>query len=300
MAFAQQQRRPRHRSQPSLDDQVISPSLPSPNVISPEHNHITPSTTSDSETDWHVISSVLRSSSSSISPTSTTSTPHSIERHDSIEPSEPESFSSFRPSDTESFSDIDFAFGTLPAHDGTGAFVDMDQTSDEESTRQVQQLPLPDSLTPSNVLSLVQRTSPGDFDPSSPTKDIMVSSDEQLPLQQKDGHVDYNSATTHSSADHIKFTRKRRRNLDSIPTHHPSFTGTFTSIAILSAIWNNLRRLTNHLIENDTHTADAFTSLVSEATLEGCLPFGSHLHMELAAGLRPGYTSGRYDGLPGM
>jgi hypothetical protein len=85
-----------------------------------------------------------------------------------------------------------------------------------------------------------------------------------------------------------------------IPTHHPSFPGTITSFAILSAIWNNLRRLTNHLIENDTYTADAFTTLVSEATLEGCLPFGSHLHMELAAGLQPVYANRRYEGLPGM
>ncbi|SAL96214.1 hypothetical protein [Absidia glauca] len=131
-------------------------------------------------------------------------------------------------------------------------------------------------------------------------KDVTLSSDDTHSLSRQED--EYNSATTNtSSGDQINFTRKRPRNLDRIPTHHPSFPGSITSFAILSAIWNNLRRLTTHLIENDTYTADAFTTLVSEATLEGCLPFGSHLHMELAAGIRPAYnTRGYDDGLPGM
>ncbi|ORZ08891.1 hypothetical protein BCR42DRAFT_424227 [Absidia repens] len=412
MAFAQQQRRPRHRSQhsetTSEDLPIISPVQSSSNinhVLSPGPIHSTTTvtnvaptisatySTSDSETDWHVISSGLRSSSltttsslsSSGTPASRPSTSHlgSLRRDSVDQPlsSDLESFSSFRPSDTESFSDIDFAFEVLPSHDGTGAFMDddMDPTSEEETLtiQQQQQLAVEIELDPSASSSptpqnaLIQRnkktstmsrvsTSFGDFEPSSPSmpnillpyggihlpsfaaaavattsnsnnsdnvntpyasaldhptfqptvisKDLVgTSSDEYTSdtlsrQQHQHQQLEDSSSTTstNSSADQIKFTRKRRRNLDSIPTHHPSLPGTITSFAILSALWNNLRRLTNHLIENDTYTADAFTSLVSEATLEGCLPFGSHLHMELAAGLRPAYSNRRYEGLPGM
>ncbi|KAI8330501.1 hypothetical protein BC941DRAFT_440687 [Chlamydoabsidia padenii] len=294
MAFAQQQIRPRHRSQPLIttEDGLLSPSPP-PTLRS----HV-PSTSSDSETDWHVISTALRSNSSS----DTSSLPPPPQ-----DSSEPESFSSsFRPSDTESFSDLDFAFDVLPSHDGTGAFIE-DETEEEGGLvlRNMTDFE-PNSPSMPNILlpyggihrpsfvtnrSLYQQPT---FQPT--VNDDMVSSDASYSNQEE-----YNSGTTNSSADdQIQFTRKRPINLDSIPTHHPSFPGTITSFTILSAIWSNLRRLTNHLIENDTYTADAFTTLVSEATLEGCLPFGSHLHMELAAGIRPNYTNQGYEGLPGM
>lgn len=71
---------------------------------------------------------------------------------------------------------------------------------------------------------------------------------------------------------------------DSIPTHHPSLPGSATSAAIIHTVWRNLRRLTTHIIENDTTTSDTLGTLVSEATLEGCLPFGSHLHMDFSTG----------------
>ncbi|CAO3597611.1 unnamed protein product [Absidia cylindrospora] len=385
MAFVQQQRRPRHRSPPldaSTEDEISTHPIPT------NDNHIL-----SPDTDWHDISSAIRSSSSdttssfsdilppappALAPTATTSTSSilSIDRRDSLSigTSEPEWSSSFRPSDTESFSDIDFTFGALPSHDGTGAFVEQDEqdrTSEEETTRhddthleQQRQsaaeqrllvtihtaasrwstakdfeptspsmpnillpyggihLPsfaastsnrmdnlssaLPPIDTPYYSTSTLDHRVPPQFQPTVFPKDVMVSSDEQLSIplsrqlqQQEDD--DSSGATDETSADYpLKFTRKRPRNLDRIPTHHPSFPGSITSFAILSAIWNNIRRLTNHLIENDTYTADAFTTLVSEATLEGCLPFGSHLHMELSAGLRPTYANRRYDGLPGM
>lgn len=67
---------------------------------------------------------------------------------------------------------------------------------------------------------------------------------------------------------------------DSIPSHHPSILGTTRSAALLSAIWDHIRRLTSDLLDNDVNTAETFGNLVTEAAFEGCLPFGSHLHME--------------------
>ncbi|CAO3642425.1 unnamed protein product [Cunninghamella echinulata] len=165
-----------------------------------------------------------------------------------------------------------------------------------------QQQQSPSSPDHTQLNQVINSLSPH-FQPTVMPEHLILSSDEeekeginqQYKIKEKE---EEDSNTTFNSSDHIKFTRRRRRNLDSIPTHHPSIPGTMTSFAILSAIWNNLRRLTNHLIENDTNTADAFTSLVSEGTLEGCLPFGSHLHMELSAGLRPAYTNRHWEGLP--
>lgn len=102
MAFIQQQRR-RTQRQSTTDlhsDQVVAPII------------------SDSDTDWHVISS-------------TTSSPI-------LFPSESES--SFRPSDTERDTESDSQEAFLPSHDGTGTFIiedteffSSDQTSEVSS-----------------------------------------------------------------------------------------------------------------------------------------------------------------------
>ncbi|KAG2180000.1 hypothetical protein INT43_003787 [Umbelopsis isabellina] len=93
------------------------------------------------------------------------------------------------------------------------------------------------------------------------------------------------STTTNISSDETKRRRMQgNKDLDSIPTHHPSLPGSATSAAIIHTVWRNLRRLTTHIIENDTTTSDTLGTLVSEATLEGCLPFGSHLHMDFSTG----------------
>ncbi|KAL0084028.1 hypothetical protein F4703DRAFT_1608717 [Phycomyces blakesleeanus] len=114
MAFVQQHRQPR-RSRLSSDEPVVSQRT----------RELTRSSTlSESDNDWHVISSAL--------PSSPRSHPSPEAVSPSLEPSEPESFSSFRPSDTESISDIDIpnaltfvpVFANLPVHDGTGTFLD--------------------------------------------------------------------------------------------------------------------------------------------------------------------------------
>lgn len=46
-------------------------------------------------------------------------------------------------------------------------------------------------------------------------------------------------------------------------------------------MWDSLKKLTNHLLENDTNTIETLSTIMSEAVLEGCIPFGSHLHMEI-------------------
>lgn len=74
---------------------------------------------------------------------------------------------------------------------------------------------------------------------------------------------------------------------DRIPIHHPGIPGSSTSAAIISIVWNSLRRLTNHILENDTNTVETLSTLMSEAMFEGCMPFSSHLHMDLDNGIRP-------------
>ncbi|KAF7728478.1 hypothetical protein EC973_006031 [Apophysomyces ossiformis] len=155
MAFVQQQRRPNRRSQRTLsldseelgsvyhrsrrtEDFTGANLVLSPRPIQPASS----SNPSDSENDWHVISSTLPSPPArrgSCSPI--------------LEPSEPESLSSFRPSDTESFSDIDVhstttanaahgmgtqttVFSNLPAHDGTGTFGDEPGFCSDNTTSQ--------------------------------------------------------------------------------------------------------------------------------------------------------------------
>ncbi|KAI8975489.1 hypothetical protein BDF20DRAFT_836882 [Mycotypha africana] len=81
-------------------------------------------------------------------------------------------------------------------------------------------------------------------------------------------------------------TSRRRKNLDSIPIHHPgSGLESSASAAFLSLVWNSLRRLTNHLLENDANTMDTWSTLVSEAVFEGCMPFNSPLYMEIDNGI---------------
>ena len=46
-------------------------------------------------------------------------------------------------------------------------------------------------------------------------------------------------------------------------------------------MWDNLKRFTNHILENDTNTVETISTLMSEAVFEGCIPFGSHLHMDI-------------------
>ncbi|KAI8332253.1 hypothetical protein BC941DRAFT_437045 [Chlamydoabsidia padenii] len=291
MAFAQAQQRPRHYSQKlavNSEDESTSLSLSSTSATTLTG---TPVFTSDSETDWNVIGSSVTYSPRLTTPLTTWAHHSAL----SIESSEPESFVSLRPSDTDSYSDNDIVFDTLPSHDGTGAF-----TMDPEplpTSQQQQQTGLstsfhdfePNSPSMPNILlpyggihlpSFVtatqnQSSSPTmaspTFQPTVIAKDIVLSSDEQL-------------STTGTRPKKANSARKRSRNLDYIPTHHPSLSGSITSLTVLSAIWNNLRRLTNHLIENDTSTVNTFSSLASEATFEGFLPFGSHLHMDLATG----------------
>lgn len=69
----------------------------------------------------------------------------------------------------------------------------------------------------------------------------------------------------------------------SIPSHHPSIPGTMTSTAILSTIWEHVRRLTSDFLENDANTSETLSTLMSEAARDGCMPFGSHLHMEFGS-----------------
>lgn len=109
MAFAQQQKRRTQRSNQVLDSDKVVPIV------------------SDSDTDWHIISS-------------TTSSPI-------LFPSESES--SFRPSDTETESDSQAPF--LPSHDGTGTFVMQDVeffSSDQTSETSSIECAIPMAQTP--------------------------------------------------------------------------------------------------------------------------------------------------------
>ena len=156
MAFAQQHRRPQHRRQISVStDDFINDnennqdfSLPPTNLIlSPRAITRTaattvqpPITSSDSDNDWHVISSASRRTSTSTNAIATNITPASLRRDSASSTLDPSDTSSSirQGSDTESFSDIDTLtssirnineFTTLPAHDGTGTFV-LDEEAD--------------------------------------------------------------------------------------------------------------------------------------------------------------------------
>lgn len=69
----------------------------------------------------------------------------------------------------------------------------------------------------------------------------------------------------------------------SIPSHHPSVPGSVASAAVLTTIWDHLRRLATHILENDANTTETLGNLMSEAALDGCLPFNSHLHMDFGS-----------------
>ncbi|KAI8066381.1 hypothetical protein BC940DRAFT_302699 [Gongronella butleri] len=252
---------------------------------------------SDSDTDWHLISQQLHPSPS----TRTTST----SRRDSMD----QSLSSFRPSDLDSYDEM---FATLPAHDGTGAFVDAaaPASSDDDQLLLHDDLPADPALGVSQTsqtpaLSPQQqqiapfhrtkrRPSFRDFEPSSSSMPNILlphggirapsfaqSTDDTPYFQPTAQAHHWTTSQSEDSKDDADTRSKPRRDLDRIPSHHPSFFP-MTSLALLSALWDNLRRLTNHLLENDANAADTFTALVAEASLEGCLPFGNHLHMDLA------------------
>ncbi|KAI8057571.1 uncharacterized protein B0P05DRAFT_559794 [Gilbertella persicaria] len=284
MAFIQQQRRPTYRTL-----NFSSSSLEECSDYAQQQPF-----TSDSDNDWHVISSALPSSTSPISTTSSPLLLASNRNH---------------PSDTESFSDLD-ANAFLPSHDGTGTFL-MEDSSDQNS------LPSSDEDSPTefekaihglmldhtedevdsdqDVLDLLATIEPPSFTKVEPShfipttagigsQDLVVMGVSSSSAEIAD-HV-VASSDENNSATSIKFTSKRQQNLDSIPVHHPGIPGSNTSNAILSVVWNSLRKITNHLIENDTNTVETISSLMSEAVFEGCMPFGSHLHMEIDNSIR--------------
>ncbi|KAI9259914.1 hypothetical protein BY458DRAFT_517016 [Sporodiniella umbellata] len=207
MAFIHQRRRPVQRLQEtnSYSDDAI------PSV-------------SDSDNDWHVISSTLTSASNS--------SVQSVSETESV-------CSSYKPfSDTDdSFSDIDHlleaTLGALPSHDGTGTF----------TARQ-------DSLSPSPSESHVMP----EFVPT-------LSGIRSQELIQR-------------GSDKITLV-PTPQDLDSIPIHHPAGTTT-----ILSIVWSSLARLKDNWIENEASTLERLSAIMSEAILEGCMPFSSPLHME--------------------
>ncbi|KAG2227849.1 hypothetical protein INT45_002087, partial [Circinella minor] len=114
-----------------------------------------------------------------------------------------------------------------------------------------------------------------------------------FPIQDIQSQSDTSASHNTNLSNDVKFTRRRRRNLDSIPSHHPAIPGTITSAAVLSAIWDQIRRITSNLLENDANTSETFTNLVSEAAFEGCMPFGSHLHMDFGGSFLSSHPSSR-------
>lgn len=248
MAFAQPQRRPRQRSQHEAAttelDAILSPSSPAlPPTLLPGLSSVTAATAtgvinhgsspmsatstavsnSDHEADWHVISSALRTPSSSASRSAFATPPQprnlhiGLDRNDSplsTESSEPESFSSFRPSDTESFSDIDFDFDVLPSHDGTGTFMDADlyQTSEEETPQSLNRhqaitalhRPQHRLVSLENQQQLQQRGANGlsssirDFEPNSPSMPniLLPNGGIHLPSFATTSHGNHSSSST--------------------------------------------------------------------------------------------------------
>jgi len=318
MAFAQKQRRPVPRYQ-DIDEQE--------EVLSESSSHLSSQhqIASDSDNDWHVISTAAPSS-----------TPSSTQSPSLLE-SESDSLSSFRPSDSDSFSDIDndiiqsYNFNTIPSHDGTGTFMadssDINQrmtlsqqqsdnqrmdistaqthhsTSDEADTPNITMnsaanilLPYAGLEAPSFIKGHHQQyhDQPPAFVPTAVrlnSQTMSISNDEEDITQDNIVVSDGSSSYSRLMNDNIKFTSKRQRNLDSIPIHHPGLLGSTTSSAILSVVWNSVRRLTNHLIENDSNTVETLSTIMSEAVFEGYLPFGSHLHMDIGGGIRTSYHS---------
>lgn len=50
--------------------------------------------------------------------------------------------------------------------------------------------------------------------------------------------------------------------------------------SVLSMFWKGFLRLGNHILENDTNTIERMCGVMTESVIEGCIPFGSHIHME--------------------
>jgi hypothetical protein len=291
MAFAQQQRRPtqRHNNNDDLYSDQTTLNVP------------TTAATSDSDNDWHIISSALPSS------TTSTSSPLLIPTSGSE--------SSFRlasASDTESVATTDKSDHDeptfLPSHDGTGTFVmeDVDFfSSDQNATSQDESCSSDgNSNSAAEFKSALQNLTRADDSildillPNGTPPSFMNNKKAELPnfvptIAGLNSEEIITNGLLSSSPSSIlllagkqqqsnAYTTDNEKNLDIIPIHHPGIEGSpSTSAAILSIVWDRLKRLTNHLIENDTNTVETISNLMSEAVLEGCMPFGSHLHMEI-------------------
>ncbi|KAL9551797.1 hypothetical protein MBANPS3_004096 [Mucor bainieri] len=307
MAFAQQQRRPTYRFTSSAFSSEEYSDNHDPAQQPQQHHANGYQSMSDSDTDWHVISSALQSASSPIFT------------------SETESYASSTRiiSDTDSDFEHQNSIAFLPSHDGTGTFL-LDDSSDQNTTTSASNAPssvedddsdsdefkkaihrliendsnevditLPHGgiTPPSFAMSSGNDIEPPSFVPTAAglnSQDLAngVSSAEEVNSTLLSDEAD-DGATRRYHNDNIKFTSKRQINLDRIPIHHPGIPGSSTSAAILSIVWNSLRRLTNHILENDTNTVETLSTLMSEAMFEGCMPFSSHLHMEFDNGIRP-------------
>ncbi|KAG2233250.1 hypothetical protein INT48_001699 [Thamnidium elegans] len=172
MAFVQQQRRrtQRRASEHLRSDQVVAPII------------------SDSDTDWHVISS-------------NTSSPI-------LFPSESES--SFRPSDTERDTESDSQQAFLPSHDGTGTFIvedveffSSDQTSEVSSIEGAIQ-----NLNSDNsVLDLLVQQTPPSFAENKLLPNF-------VPTAAGMNSQELTSVSADDEQQPVKFTSKRQKNLD--------------------------------------------------------------------------------------
>ncbi|KAI8353196.1 hypothetical protein BD560DRAFT_408475 [Blakeslea trispora] len=277
MAFIQQQRRPISRAiveESSDNDQ--------PNQL-----------LTDSDNDWHVISSTLPTSNS---PFSAGSSPRSFTHH---------------PSDTESFSDLD-TNSFLPSHDGTGTFL-IEDSSDQTSSNSLSESEESAAEFTKAIQSLLPDRMNHDIDSDDEAVDITLPhagikppsfagakirsphflptaagiNSQDLLRNASSGEVAMvSSEEKDSDCTTSKLSTQGLQDLDRIPIHHPGIPGIDKSNAILSIVWNSLRKITNHLIENDSNTVETISSLMSEAVFEGCMPFGSHLHMEFDSGIR--------------
>jgi hypothetical protein len=234
MAFAQQHRRPTNRFLNTSSSEECSDNL----VLHHPRSRIV----SDSDNDWHVISSALPSSASPSSAQSSSTSPVLL-------PSETESYASHCiVSDTEE-SDMDqvqHSIAFLPSHDGTGTFLIEDssdqltgtsnQASDDDSigsptafSRAVHGLLFnhtEDELEIQDKSAVLDITLPhGGIQPPSfipieppcftPTAAGLNSRELLINGAQSAETMDNCTALSDEGAsNHIKFTTKRQRNLD--------------------------------------------------------------------------------------
>ncbi|KAI9470991.1 MAG: hypothetical protein EXX96DRAFT_586430 [Benjaminiella poitrasii] len=293
MAFAQQQRRP-------VTYRNLTASSSSEDYYHQRNNSLR---SDSSETDWHVISSALPSSQSSSS-----NSPILLATAATTE-SESYASSSHLVSDTEDslFSDLEnVQQAFLPSHDGTGTFLmdESDQTTTTTSTSTTSNDEESESETTrahrDSLMDMIQAPYGGIGPPSflnHPPRFIPtiagLSSQELISAEapRDNDNTFLSDEGRHSRTTKPKRQRPHPKDLDKIPIHHPGIPGLTTSAAILSVVWDSLRRLRDHLIENDTNTAETISSLMSEAVFEGCMPFSSHLHMDFDNGIR---TSSSY------